>query len=232
MKLQTIALATIASLFFVAVGCSDDTNTNGSSSTGNNASSSGNASSSSSSGDGGAGGGGGTKMPNLGTQIDRMGRPAINTALNKTFEPNAGMADMGKDGWNANSDPSKWSMYVPEIQANLAILDSLDTVCGNQLAADMSKNDPSRYAPLAGVLADDRLYVNLAGAACNTYLGVEANALGVVNSDCGGRTLVYDVIDASYTALATGKLDGSVGDKINITDAAKGTTFPYLITPY
>ncbi|HRI68266.1 MAG TPA: DUF4331 family protein [Polyangium sp.] len=230
MKLQTIALATIASMFFVAVGCSSEPNTNTTSSSSGNASSSGNTSSSS--GDGGAGGGGGTKMPNLGTQIDRMGRPAINTAANKTFEPNAMTADMGKDGWNANSDPATWSMYIPEVQANLAILDSLDTVCGNQLAADMSKNDPSRYATLAGVLVDDRLYVNLAGAACNTYLGVEANALGVANSDCGGRTLVYDVIDASYTALATGKLDGSVGDKINITPAAQGTTFPYLIDPY
>lgn len=225
MKLQTITLAAIAISCAVGIGlgCSDEPNNTTTSSSGN--------ASSSSSGEGGSGGGG-AKMPNLGTQIDRMGRPAINTAANKTFEPDMTAADMGKDGWNANSNPATWAMYIPEIQANLAILDSLDTVCGNQLAADMSKNDPSRYAMLAGVLADDRLYVNVDGAMCTTYLGVEANALGVTNSDCGGRTLVYDVIDASYTALATGALDGSVGDNVPITPAAQGTTFPYLIDPY
>lgn len=221
MKLQTIMLAAVATLFVVAVGCSDEPNTNDTSSTGN-------ASSSSSSS------GGDNKMPTLGTQVDRMGRPAINTAVNKTFEPNAMTADMGKDGWNANSDPATWTMYVPEIQANLAILDSLDGMCGNQLLAKPATDDPSRYAMLAGVLADDRLYVNSAGTACTAYLGVEASAVGVpgLGMDCGGRTLVYDVIDASYTALASGALDGSIGDTIAITPAAQGTAFPYLIAPY
>lgn len=171
-------------------------------------------------------------MPTLGTQIDRMGRPAINTAVNKTFASDSNAADMGKDAYNATSDPTKWKDFVPEIQTNLAILDSLDTVCGNQLAADMTKMDPTRYAPLAGVLADDRLYVNTAGAMCTTYLAVEANALGVANMDCGGRTLAYDVIDTSYTLLATGALDGSVGDDVPISDAAKGTMFPYLADPH
>ena len=53
-----------------------------------------------------------------------------------------------------------------------------------------------------------------------------------MNTDCGGRTLAYDVIDTSYTVLATGKLDGSVGDNIAITEAAKGTIFPYLTQAY
>lgn len=171
-------------------------------------------------------------MPSLGTQIDRMGRPAINTAVNKTFEANDMVANMGKDAWNANADPATWTQYVPEIQKNLAILDSLDTNCGNQLAADKSKMDAARYAPLAGVLADDRLYVNMAGAMCTAYLAVEANALGVLNTDCGGRTLGYDVMDISYTVLATGALDASVKDDVPASNAAMGTTFPYLATPY
>ena len=170
-------------------------------------------------------------MPTLGTQIDRMGRPAINTALNKTFESDVMVANTGKDAWNANADQATWTQYVPEIQKNLAILDSLDTNCGNQLAADKTKTDAARYAPLASVLADDRLYVNIAGTTCTQYLGVEANVLGLMNTDCGGRALAYDVIDLSYSALAAGALSG-VSDGIPASNAAQGTTFPYLATPY
>ncbi|MFO0588019.1 MAG: DUF4331 family protein [Polyangiaceae bacterium] len=186
---------------------------------------------------GSTGGSGGTttttmmpKPPTLGAQIDRMGRPAINTALDHTFDTDATAKDTAKDAWNANSDASTWATYVPEVEKNLAILDSLDTVCGNQLLADKNKNDASRYAGLAGVLADDRLFVNTAGSACTQYLAVEGNAIGLANNDCGGRRLSYDVIETSYSALAAGMLTG-IDDKIAISDAAKGETFPYLAAP-
>lgn len=170
-------------------------------------------------------------MPTLGAQVDRMGRPAINTAGNATFESDPEKADMSKTAYNTASDPTKWSAFIPEVQKNLAILDSLDGNCGNQLAADISKMDASRYAPLAGVLVDDRLYVNSEGAACGAYLGVEADALKVLpNMDCGGRTLAMDVIETSYSVLAAGALNG-VDDTIKISEAAKGTTFPYLAGP-
>lgn len=171
-------------------------------------------------------------MPTLGKQIDRMGRPAINTAANNTFEADDAKAGIAKNAYNEASDPTQWASFATEISRNLAILDSLDTVCGNQLVADGMKNDPSRYATLSGVLADDRLYVNAAGASCTTYLAVEADFVGVKNTDCGGRTLSYDVIDASYTALATGKLDGSVGDGVPISASAEGTQFPYMAAPH
>ena len=222
MNLRTLLLATTAALTLAAVSGCDDGGTTSTGGTG---------------GTGAAGGTGGTgggmaMMPTLGAQIDRMGRPAINTAANQTFNTNPEQADQGKDGWNSNSDPSTWATYIEEIQTNLAILDGIDAACGNQLLADPAKDDPSRYATLATVLSDDRLYVNLEGAACTTYLGVEANAVGVMNNDCGGRTLAYDVIDVSYTLLATGALDGSVGDTIGISDAAKGEIFPFLADPY
>lgn len=234
MKIQAFVLVSVATLIGMAVGCSDpDPGTTTSAS-----SSSGSTSSSSSSGAGGGGGssssssGSMAMMPTLGKQIDRMGRPAINTAANNTFEADSNKAGIAKNAYNEAGDPAQWTSFSTEISRNLAILDSLDTVCGNQLLADAAKNDPSRYAMLSGVLADDRLYVNLAGAMCTTYLGVEANAVGVANMDCGGRTLAYDVIDASYTALATGKLDGSVGDDVPISVSAEGTQFPYLAAPH
>lgn len=233
MNSRTILFVITAGLSIAAfAGCDGDgnsTNNGGSAGAGNGGSG----------GTGGAGAAGGTggaggqpAVPTLGAQIDRMGRPAINTALNHTFELITETKDAEKDKWNQNSDPATWTTYAGEIGKNLAVLDGVDTMCGNQLLADPAKMDATRYATLAGVLADDRLYVNTDGAGCTTYLAVEANAVGVMNNDCGGRRLSYDVIDVSYTVLVAGKLDASIGDTIPISDAAKGEIFPHLADPH
>jgi hypothetical protein len=193
-------------------------------------------------GTGGAGGGGGFPAPPaLGAQIERMGRPAINTALNKVFEGDDAVKGAAKDAWNEAGE-AEFASFAGEVRGNLAILDSLDTVCGNQLLAcgatpcDNTAPDPTRYTALAGILADDKLWVNLAGVCgvvtqTDGYLGVEANAIGVGNNDCGGRRLPADVIETSYSVLAAGVLEG-VDDDIT-ADATKtgGTTFPYLAPP-
>lgn len=73
--------------------------------------------------------------PALGAQIDRMGRPAINTALNRGFAASSapGLA-ASKDAYNQNSDPATWVASAPEFMKNLAFVDALDTgVCGNGL---------------------------------------------------------------------------------------------------
>lgn len=233
-KLGFLLLGIAAALTAVAVGCGDDNTT--SSTTNTTSSSSGNASSSSSSGTGGAGGTascGPAMMPTYGAQIDRFGRPAINTALNHVFDTDMASQGAAKDDWNTNSDPKSWSKYVPDIEKNLAILDSLDTVCGNQLLADKNKNDATRYATLAATLADDRQWLNTDGKACTAYLAVEATATGLnpaAKDDCGGRGLDYDVIDASYSGLAVGALSG-VTDGIATPAHAQGKTFPYLAAP-
>lgn len=172
-------------------------------------------------------------VPALGAMIDRMGRPAINTALNNTFAADATAAGTAKDNYN-KAAPTAWASYSTEMAKNLAILDSLDTNCGNQLLAGPTPI-AGRYNTLAGVLADDRLYVNTASTTCGQYLAVEANAVNVVpNNDCGGRTLTYDVIDTSYSVLAVGGLSG-VGDDIGAdSDGANiqsNTAFPFLANP-
>lgn len=170
-------------------------------------------------------------VPTLGRQIDRMGRPAVNTALDHTFDLDAARKDAAKDAYNASSNPADWGeSFAGEIRANLAILDSLDTDCGNQVFADAAQ---PRYSTLASVLADDRLYVNLDSTTCTTYLGVEANATGIVpNSDCGGRTPLYDVIDTTYSVVALGTVTG-FGDTIDADgDGTPSlTTFPFLGEP-
>jgi len=86
--------------------------------------------------DSGSGSGSGSNFPaapTLGAQIDRMGRPTINTALNHTFDTDAGSAGASKDAYNQDESfgtwPATWrGVFAP----NLAILDALDTgVCGN-----------------------------------------------------------------------------------------------------
>lgn len=155
--------------------------------------------------DGDGGGNRNPAPPAVGAQIERMGRAVTNTALIGPFLPQDQRGPM-QDVYNAAPDPSTWAnQFAEEIQNNLAIYDGLDTVCGNQLAADQAAE---RYSFLAGVLADDRLYVNTDSGTCQTYLGVEANALGSANSDCGGRTPLYDTVDISYSVLAAGAFSG------------------------
>jgi hypothetical protein len=193
---------------------------------------------------------GGTPLPpTLGAQIDRFGRPAINTTLNHSFDPDSDAAGIAKDMYNADNSPdaATWvARYTPEFEKNLAILDSLDTTdagtgCGNQIFAGPLDAGPARYGTLAGVLADDRLWINSAATACSQYLGVELIATGVLPGDagpdggptneCGGRKLTFDVVDTTYSAAIVGATSG-VTDGVNAVPAkTSGMVFPYLAPP-
>lgn len=235
MKRTTIFLAVSLAVTVAAIqGCGDDTDpapTSASTTQGSGGSGG---------GVGGAGGTGGNDVvppPAIGAQIDRFGRPAINTALNKSFEVDMTIKDTAKDAWNKDASAATWATtFGAEVAKNLAILDSLDTICGNQPLAAPEPITPTRYAGLAGALADDRLWVNTAGAACGQYLAVEAAAaLGVVaaEGDCGGRTLAYDVIDVSYSVLAAGNLTEAISDGVEGLPAEiGGEVFPYLADPH
>ena len=167
------------------------------------------------------------------TQIDRMGRAGVNTALTDPFDIVQGSTpDQVKDAYNALVDPSTWSaQFKSNIATNLAILDSLDTVCGNQVLAGPSAV-AGRYDTLAGVLVDDRLYVRTDKTTCTTYLGVEANAVGLTNDDCGGRTPLYNTIDVTYSALAIGQFSGVTNGFTSDSEGnPNATTFPFLGSP-
>jgi len=179
--------------------------------------------------------------PALGAnQIDRMGRAGVNTALTNPFfdetVPSQETAhEAVQDEYNGAADSSQWAaMFKTEIAANLAILDSLDRNCGNQLLAAQGADQPKagRYDALAGVLADDQLYVNTASGSCAQYLAVEANALGITNNDCGGRTPLEDTIDTTYSVLAAGALSGvDDGIPVDADGTASLTSFPFLDRP-
>jgi hypothetical protein len=188
--------------------------------------------------------------PKLGAQIDRMGRPAINTALDHAFDANDTTKQAAKDAYNAAADPSKWATTtlgsaqdtIPaEFAGNLGVIDALDSSdTQSGCSSNPNKSDATRqplystsatgaaaYAGLAGALADDELYVYTGTGTCTLYLGVEGAAiLGLATpNDCGGRAPTYDVIDVSYTALAIGLgpvlSKQLVGDGIASDDAPK-----------
>lgn len=167
----------------------------------------------------------------LGVQIDRIGRAGINTAVTDPFNANAAAHAGMQDAYNAASDEGDWPDFAEAMATNLAILDGLDRNCGNQLLAGATAT-AGRYDGLAGVLADDKIYVNTDSGICTQYLAVEADAVGIDNDDCGGRTPLYDTIDTSYSVLAAGALAG-VGDGVPVdTDSpASVTAFPFLADP-
>jgi hypothetical protein len=176
--------------------------------------------------------------PTLGPQIDRMGRPAINTALNHTFDVNATTKGAAKDAYNQDEGEGNWpTAYGSDFYASLGILDGLDGSCGNSVLYDAAGSGTA-YATAAGLLAADELYVNTKNGTCEDYLGVELDYLGIAGaSDCGGRTLTEDVVDVSYSALAAGlsgfsqQLSPLIGDGVSAhTDIT--TTFPYLGPPH
>jgi len=239
----SVALCAAAAL---GTGCSSTSSTAGTggttassssgstSSTGSSSSSTSTSTSSSSSSGSGTGGSAFPAPPTIGTQIDRIGRPAVNTALNHGFDSTTA-AGTAKDAYNADGTPTGWkAAYTAQFEANLAIIDALDGVCGNQLgyaSGGVDGGTGASYGLLAGALTDDELYVNTAGTTCTQYLAVEANALAVaVNSDCGGRMPGYVVMDTTYSVLAIGALTG-VKNGVEANNVAFPATFPYEAAP-
>jgi hypothetical protein len=161
-----------------------------------------------------------------------MGRAGINTAVVDPFWQSEDVHGAVQDEYNRSADPSQWAaQFAARMAGNMAILDGLDRNCGNQLLAG-PQPVAGRYDALAGVLADDRLYVNSASGTCAQYLAVEGNAVGIPNNDCGGRTPLEDTIDVSYSVLAIGMLTG-VDDGIpSDSDSTPSLSeFPFLAVP-
>jgi hypothetical protein len=166
--------------------------------------------------------------PRIGMQIERMGRPAINTAL-VGLRDISNTATMKRDAYNALSDPSVWGSasivngrsVVAELAGNLGILDILDkgnlsipgiVGCGNQVLYNGNPGGggtpgATSNNALATILADDMLYVDTSKTTCTSYLPLEIEAATgglVMHSQCGGRAPTHDVIDVSLSALIAG----------------------------
>jgi hypothetical protein len=259
--LQFVSLVLVSAM--VVAACGDDGETGGSGgggspSTGGSPTTGGSPSTGGggnpSTGGGGDGGGGGNPAPpEPGAQIDRMGRPAINTALMGTFvlgdetgaltgvssDPVRGML---QNEYNADGVENDWADYRGMFARNLAILDALDVGapgggCGNVAGYGMDCDDTlSCYGLIAGVRANDRLFVDTSQTGCSAassagdgYLAVEFRTLGVPGFDtaCGGRRPIDDVIATTYSAVAGIPFDDGITAPAN----THPEMFPYLADP-
>lgn len=215
-------------------------------------------------------------VPTLGAQIDRMGRPAVNTALNHGFDPTAA-AGSAKQAYNEDEAVGTWpTTYAPAFMVNLPLIDVLDTGltcangtctmkvnstpgdgCGDQVlfngsptGSGSAASTPTSYQSLAGILADDQLYLDTSKMIADiptshqNYLSVEFNVVTTIpNQTCGGRAPTNDVMDTSYAVLAVGingfnatngmfstatQFQDGVGPHADVSN----DTFPFLGAPH
>ncbi len=158
------------------------------------------------------------KMPAVGMQIDRAGRPEINALLNHPFTTDR---DRAANAYDAEGDRANWvTNWSSEFSSNLAILDGMNGVCGDQIQADV---ESPRYANLGKVLADDRLYLDSRVGTCTKFFAVETGDA----TDCGGRTPTSDAVDALFSIFA----GASVTDGVDHDDSTPSGDFPFFAEP-
>lgn len=160
-------------------------------------------------------------------QVDRVGRTLTGNALLGLMN-DAIDADQLKERYN-RAALKEWPGFTAEIARGLARYDAFDGHCGNQWLADASTG-PDRYARLAALLADDRLWVDSRFGRCDHAFAVELGTSQDLH-DCGGRTPSIDTIDAFRALLIHGDSsdfsDGVSRDK----PMPSSTRFPFLAKP-
>jgi hypothetical protein len=165
-------------------------------------------------------------------QLDRQGRPLTGNALLGPLA-DENVSYQLKEEYNA-ATPATGARFIPEIQKSLALYDSFDGQCDNQLLADRQAPAAIRYRPLATLLADDRLWVNSASGVCTQLFGVElANLAGrrELLGDCGGRSPNYDAVNV-YRSLLVDASNNSVDDGVHRDERVhSATVFPFLAPP-
>ena len=168
---------------------------------------------------------GGTR--GLDARMDRAGRTLTGNALLGLFEPGE-VGERRKEEYNRAAQKD-WKTFVPDIERALALYDAFDGICGNQwLAARRAK--PDRYRRLAGLLADDRLWIDSRAGECRRYMAVETGR-NRRPPDCGGRTPDGDAIEV-YRSLLVNGTEAGVDDGVARDDKTHSVAdFPFLAEP-
>ena len=140
-------------------------------------------------------------------QIDRMGRPAVNTVFvpSNPFEKDEASA---KNTFNASQPKNDKAKFRGEVVDTLQVLFSL-----NDAAGDNKADDAMKIAGLADVLLPDILTFDT------------ASSDGFLN----GRRLADDVIDAELNLVTEGAVKT---DCVSKNDRAFRAAFPYMGTPH
>ncbi len=146
-----------------------------------------------------------------GKQIDRMGRPAINTVFipNNPFPgEQKGQVASQKDAFNKAQPKNDQAAFRSEVVNTLQVLFSL-----NDAAGDDKTDDAAKIAGLADILLPDVLTFDT------------AKSDGFLN----GRKLSDDVIDAELGLITEGTV---TTDCVSKNDAKFWPNFPYLATAH
>jgi Domain of unknown function (DUF4331) len=146
-----------------------------------------------------------------GKQVDRMGRPAINTVFlpNNPFPgEQKGQVASKKDAFNKAQPRNDQAAFRTEVVNTLQVLFSL-----NDAAGDDKTDDPAKIAGLADILLPDVLTFDT------------AKSEGFLN----GRKLSDDVIDAELGLVTEGTV---TTDCVSSNDVKFWPNFPYLATAH
>jgi hypothetical protein len=152
-------------------------------------------------------------------QVDRMGRPAINTVFNGLLLPSSSDYNaLEKDAFNFQRPSNDRSTTTDNVTTVLNAI-------GNVLTANGATAYTSgEVSAIAGVLLPDELSITLgssAGFASGTSLGTLA---------LNGRKLGDDVIDAEFALLTNFVI--TTGDGVAGNDRTFSSSFPYLAGPH
>lgn len=162
-----------------------------------------------------------TSVPNNGgwRQIDRMGRPAINTVFNGLLLPSSSPYNgLEKDAFNFQRPTADRGTTTDNVTT---VLNAIGNVLTANSATPYSDGE---VAAIASVLLPDELTLTLgssAGFASGTSLGTLA---------LNGRRLSDDVIDAEFALLTNFVI--TTGDGVNANDVSTSSSFPYLAGPH
>ena len=153
------------------------------------------------------------------SQIDRMGRPAINTVFNGLLLPSASPYNgLEKDAFNFQRPSSDASTTTDNVTTVLNAI-------GNVLTANSATAyTAGEVSAIASVLLPDELTLTLnSGApfASGSSLGTLA---------LNGRGLSDDVIDAEFALLTNFVI--TTGDGVNANDKTFASSFPFLASPH
>ncbi len=152
-------------------------------------------------------------------QVDRMGRPAINTVFNGLLLPSSSDYNgLEKDAFNFQRPNKDRSTTTDNVTTVLNAI-------GNVLTANgATAYSSGEVSAIAGVLLPDELSITLgssAGFASGTSLATLA---------LNGRKLGDDVIDAEFALLTNFVI--TTGDGVGSNDKSFSSSFPYLAGPH
>jgi hypothetical protein len=141
-------------------------------------------------------------------QVDRMGRPAINTVFNGLHAPTSStLNNAEKEAFNRLSPRNDRAVAKDNVEA---VLGAIDNVLETN---SLSNYTPAQITGIANVLLPDVLTFQV------------GNSAGFLN----GRKLADDVINAEFGLLTDGNV---TSDGVDANDKTFSTSFPYLAGPH